>query len=41
MAKRGSGAITIELITDQLPEPELRDTLAAAGVEIVITAGTA
>ena len=40
MAKEGSGAITIELpITGQLPEPGLRDALAAAEVEIVIAAG--
>ncbi len=38
--KSDSGAITIELpITDQLPEPELRDALAAAEVEIVVAAG--
>ncbi len=29
----------IELIADQMPEPELRDALAAAEVEIVIAAG--
>jgi len=27
------------LITDQLPEPELRDALAAAEVEIAVAAG--